>query len=69
MCSSFPPDKKYPSLTKQDCAQILRTFDAGLAILGGIRKRPTLVELQAKSVLAVLRKEIEEAARSAGSAD
>jgi hypothetical protein len=57
-------ERKYSSLTMQDCERILRSLNAGLAILATNRKLPPLSELQAKSLLTVLRNEIKEAANS-----
>lgn len=62
----LPSGRKYSSLSKKDCQRIIRNFDAGLAILDTIRKRPTITELQARSLLAALRNEMAEAAKSAG---
>jgi hypothetical protein len=63
----LPNERKYSSLTKQDCERILRCLNAGLGILATIRRLPTLAELRAKSILTVLRNEIDEAVRDNGS--
>jgi hypothetical protein len=62
----FPNDRKYASLSRKDCEKILRNLNAGLAILACNRRLPNVVELQAKSILTVLRNEIDEALRDIG---
>lgn len=49
------------SLSKEDCETMLSHLDASLAVLERNKARPSSAEIQIKSMLAVLRREISKA--------
>lgn len=49
---------KYPSLNRQECEELLRCLEMGLAVFGPKSTPLSASELQLKSMLSVLRSEV-----------
>jgi len=54
----FPGVTKYPSLTRQECEELIRGLEMGLAVFAAKSTPLSASEIQLKSMLSALRNEV-----------